>query len=340
MVKTIGAWGQDRRAFTHWIDHAQASVIVLVAVARIRLLDYLGDVPRSAGELAAETGFDAAQIDRLLTFLAAQEVLTLGADGRYAHTEVSRLLRSDHPASVQPMLFTMENTLQAGLALPLALRTGTTGQQAAHGKSFFQMLGDDAEKAEVFARFMTATTIRSEQFMFTEHAFMPFELAVDVGGNHGSLLLRLLAMHPQARGVLFDMPDVVARAGDALAAHPAGARVETVGGSFFEAVPAGGDLYLLKQILHDWGDEECLAILRAIRAAIAPGGRLAVFDRLIPDTPRPHPAYNMDLYMMLLLGARERKLSQFEVLFAASGFRLDRVTEDPDGLSVIEAVPV
>ncbi len=198
----------------------------------------------------------------------------------------------------------------------------------AHGQSFFEMMRDDPAKADDFARFMTATTALAEQFIFSSHDFAPFSLAVDVGGNHGSLLLRMLSLQPAARGILFDLPTVTALAPPVLAAHPNGARVEVVSGSFFESVPAGGDLYLLKQILHDWKDPECLAILRNIRAAIAPGGRLAVVDRLMPEEIRPHPSYKMDLYMMLLLGAQERKLSEFEALFAQSGFRLDKVSED------------
>jgi hypothetical protein len=195
-------------------------------------------------------------------------------------------------------------------------------------------------KADDFARFMSLTTKQAEQFVFARHEFAPFKVAVDVGGNHGSLLLGLLELQPQARGILFDLPEVVALARPALDAHPCGARVEVAGGSFFEKVPAGGDLYLLKQILHDWDDERCVAILRNVRAAIAPDGRLAVVDRLMPEQVRPHPAYNMDLYMLLLLGAKERRLSEFEALFAQSGFRPGRVTEDPNVPSVIEALPV
>ncbi len=300
MARTIGQWAQEPGGFLDWYDHAQASIIVLGAIARTRVLDHLGDTPRSAAELSAEAGLDAGQLGRLLAFLGAQEVLVVDEDGRYAHTDFSRQLRVDHPASLQSVLYVSENVLSTGIVLPEALASGTNAQQIAHGRSYFAMLRDTPAKAEAFARFMTATTAMAEQFIFTHHAFMPFDLAVDVGGNQGSLLLRLLADRPEARGILFDLPEVVALARPVVDAHPCGSRVETVGGSFFEAVPAGGDLYLLKQILHDWEDEHCIAILRAIRAAIAPHGRLVVVDRLMPERPRPHPSYQMDIYMMLL----------------------------------------
>lgn len=341
MAKTIGEMGGNIGEFLGWFGHAQASIIVLSAVARSRILDHLGDTPRSAAEMAADAGFDAKQLGRLLAFLGSQGVLAVDEAGRYTHSNLSRMLRTDHPASVQALLSSTQNLLTTGEALPRALATGQMPQQIAHGKSFFQMLREDPVKADDFSRFMTTTTAQADRLVFSKHTFKPFRLAVDVGGNHGSLLLRLLTDQPQARGILFDLPEVIAQARPVINAHPSGSRVETVSGDFFEKVPPGGDLYLLKQILHDWEDEDCVRILRSIRAAIAPAGRLIVMDRLMPEQPNvPHPAYQMDLYMMLLLGARERKLSQFEALLAQAGFRLDRVTEDPSVPCVIEAVPI
>jgi hypothetical protein len=339
MIKTIGAWGKNPLEFLQWFDHSMASLCALIPLAATGVLDHLGDEPRTAAELAVATDLDPAQLERLLAFMASQEVLVFEA-GRYAHTDFSRLLRKDHPASLHSVVYCGLNLIGNAAALPKALKTRQVAQQVAHEMSYFEQLGRDPEFAEVFARFMTLTTRRAEQFILDNHHFEPFRLAIDVGGSHGSLLLSLLAAHPQAQGILFDLPEVVAQAPAAIARHAAGSRVKLVGGSFFDSLPTGGDLYLLKQILHDWDDQRSLAILKGIRAAIAPGGRLAVLDRLLPETPRQHPAFHMDLYMLLLLGAQERKLSQFENLFGASGFRLDQVTEYPDGPSVMEAVPI
>ena len=113
-----------------------------------------------------------------------------------------------------------------------------------------------------------------------------------------------------------------------------------VGGDFFKSVPAGGDLYLLKQILHDWTDDECVAILQSVRRAIAPHGRLALIERIVPEVSEPDPAFSYDIMMMVWTEGQERKLSQFERLFEASGFRFDRVTRNYHHESVIEAIPV
>jgi hypothetical protein len=112
-----------------------------------------------------------------------------------------------------------------------------------------------------------------------------------------------------------------------------------VGGDFFDSVPAGGDLYLLKHILHDWKDDECLRILRSIRSAMAHGGRLAVMEFVLPEEDIHHRGFALDIQMLVHTGGRERRLSEFEVLLTGGGFRLDRVTENPHGHSILEAVP-
>jgi hypothetical protein len=155
----------------------------------------------------------------------------------------------------------------------------------------------------------------------------------------GDFLLGVLAEYPGAKGILFDLPETVTMARTAIAASPLAGRVEIVGGSFFEEVPSA-DLYTLKQILHDWHDEECEQILGNIRRAINSGGRLAVMDHILNDTPAPDEAQGTDVAMMVWDTGRERKLADFERLFAATGFAIDRVTRNPGGHSVIEAVPV
>jgi hypothetical protein len=192
----------------------------------------------------------------------------------------------------------------------------------------------------MFGLVMSETTAMNEQQIFASHTFGPFNVAIDVGGNQGSLLLRLLEAHPAARGVLFDLPDTVRQAEAPVAAAGMAGRVELVGGDFFTAVPAGGDLYLLKQILHDWSDQECLAILRNIRAAMTEGARLAVVERLLPEQPRPHNAFSLDVIMLMWTTGRERRLSEYVAMLGACGFAFDRVTENPDGMSVLEALAV
>jgi hypothetical protein len=191
----------------------------------------------------------------------------------------------------------------------------------------------------MFGDFMGYMTRRILKFILSKHRFEPFAAVADIGGSLGDFLLAILEHHPGTQGILFDRPEVVEMARPGIGASQLAARIELVGGNFFEAVPSA-DLYVMKQILHDWHDDECLQILRNIRAAINPGGRLAVIDHLLAEVPTPDEGQATDISMMVWDTGRERKQLEFEALFAVSGFRLDRISRNPNGHSVIEAVPV
>jgi hypothetical protein len=220
------------------------------------------------------------------------------------------------------------------------LQTGKPAFDCSFGMPIFAYLAEHPDTVRYFADLMSRTTAIIEAFVFANHRFEPFELAVDVGGSHGRLMMALLGRHPQSRGIVFDMPKTAEQAAAIVAASPVADRIEARGGDFFEAVPAGGDLYLLKQILHDWNDEECVQILSSIRAAIGDRGRLAVIEYLLPEDCVPHSGFSMDVHMMVLSTGQERTLSEYNRLFEAGGFALDRVTENPQGQSVAEVVPV
>ena len=219
------------------------------------------------------------------------------------------------------------------------MRKGTTAWDEHFGIPIFEWIRDEAGMMEAFTSCMTDTTQRDHEAIFRLHDFRPFDLAVDVGGSHGVLLMHLLGKFPSARGILFDLPETVASAENVIANSGMANRIEAVSGDFFKTVPAGADLYLLKQVLHDWSDEQSVAILSSVRSAIRDDGRVAVLDRILPDTHQPNEPIEMDICMLLGTTGRERHISDFEVLFDASGFKLDRVTENPEGVSVIEAVP-
>lgn len=334
MSKTIGQRLEDPWDFFHWLDHAVFSLTVLKAALDARLFEKLGDDPITIAELATRCGLPADKLGRLVDFLAAEEVLALLPDGRVTATERSRRI-----PEVAPII--QIHSMSAGTVsvLDSALRQSVSAFEAGFGKPVFDYFADHPAQGAAFSEFMGFFTRQVEQFVFTRHAFKPFARAVDVGGSHGGLLLGLLAGYPEAQGVLFDLPETAAQVADAVRAAPHGERVEIVGGDFFKAVP-GGDLYLLKMILHDWTDQECVAILKNIRAAIAPGGRIAVIEHVLAEVPTASPAQNMDIAMMVWAEGKERKLSEFQALFAASGFAFDRLTQNPNGQSVIEAVPV
>jgi len=300
----------------------------------LRLLDHLDGGPMTAADLSARAGLKADKVFRVLRFLAAQQVIDCDAQGRFAHTPRSRLLQS-----YQSGLRFMRESLGAASGLAQCLQTGRPAFDCSFGMPVFEYLSGHPDTVRYFADLMGRTTAIAEAFVFANHRFLPFGLAVDVGGSHGRLMMNLLGHYPEARGIVFDRPETALQAAAILSASPVANRVEARGGDFFAAVPPGGDLYLLKQILHDWDDDECVRILRSIRAAISDRGRLAVIEYLLPEACVPHSGFAMDVHMMVLSSGRERTLSEYTRLFEAAGFTLDRVTENPRGQSIVEVIP-
>jgi hypothetical protein len=314
------------------LNNALNSVLVLNAANRAGIFEQLGGTPVTVEALSAGCGIPPDKLARLLYFLAAEEVVTLLPDGRVQGTAASRVL-----PGMQSMLELRMHGMEAGFPLFEALVQGRTSCEVRFGQPVFQYLAEHPQLAASFSGAMAHLSKLVEEFVFTQHAFKPFTLAVDIGGNHGALLLKLLDHYPGTRGILFDLPEVTRSVAEAVSKAQHGERVELVSGDFFKAVPAA-DLYLLKMIMHDWNDAECISILKNIRKAMHPGGRIAVIDSVMPETPRPDYANAMDIVMMIWTTGKERKLSEFKALFEAAGLVLDRVTENPAGQSVVEAL--
>lgn len=330
----IGRHLDDPDTLFNWLHAVVIGVPVLHFSCRSGMAERLLQGPASLPDLAEVVGLDLSRTARFVDYLIAHELAERAEDGRVAaHGRMERVVAN--AGLWQQMI----NTQWAASALDPALRHGLTAFEEQFGAPVFSYFAEKPEAGALFAEFMSFMTARTIEFVLAKHRFAPFETVVDVGGSHGAMLLRVLGEYPGTKGVLFDLPGVVEQAEATIAASPQADRVQTVGGSFFETMPEG-DLYLLKQILHDWSDGECVRILQAVRRAILPDGRVAVIDHLLSQTPEPSEAQSTDIAMMVWATGRERKRAEFEALFAQAGFRLNRVTPNPNGHSVIEAVPV
>jgi DNA-binding transcriptional ArsR family regulator len=307
--------------------------------ARLGITDAIADGPLTVSEIARATGAHAGSLQRLLDALAAAGLFRRERDGRFAHTAASEPLRSDHPRSQRAWLeLTLGGEhLEAWGAMAAALRTGRTAFDVRHGAPWHNYYRAHPDAGRAFAEAMTATTSAFEDALLAADPFPAFELAVDVGGSRGSLLRRLLERNPGARGVLFDVPEVVDRWHDDRPVSLNG-RLTAVAGDFFRAVPAGGDLYLLKFILHDWDDARAAAILRRARDAVPLGGRAAIVEMVLPDEPADHPGWLMDLNMLAITGGRERTAAEYRDLLARAGWHTDRTVPTESPLSVVPAV--
>jgi len=328
-------------ALRRLVDGYQVSQAIHVATV-LGIADLLADGPRGSDTLAAATGSHPAALYRLLRALAAVGVFREEPGRCFASTPMGDCLRSNAPQPVAPWaaFALIPPQWQAWGALLHSVRTGQNAFRHVHGEDVWAYRAHHPEAGATFDRAMTGLTHLGTAAVLAAYDFSRFGTIVDVGGGHGTLLAAVLAQHPTMHGVLFDQTHVVAGAAEVLQAMGVAGRCQVVGGSFFEAVPEGGDAYLLKQIVHDWEDREATAILRSCRRAIGRDGRLLVIERELGTANEGAASKFMDLQMLVSAGGRERTRDETAALFADAGFRLVSVTSAGAGLGITEGLPV
>lgn len=311
------------------------------AVAKLGIADALADGPRTVDDVAAATETHAPSLARLMRTLAAGGIVTEVHPGTFALTTLGETLRSDVPGSVRDAVIWVSEPMHYGTCgdLPTTVKTGQPAFDRLFGCPYFDHLAADPEAAAVWDSGMACFSDMENRPIALAYDFPSGARVVDVGGGQGGFLAEVLAADPTLSGVLFDRPDVV-RQPRLLQRADVGGRYETAGGDFFEELPAGGDVYVYKRVLHDWDDDICVQLLSRCRDVIATNGRVLVIDAVIPDGNDPHPAKIVDLIMMGILGGRERSEREFTDLFAKSGLALMRVIPTQSMLSIVEAVPI
>ncbi len=311
----------------------------ITAAAELGIADALAHGPLSAEELAAAVNADANAISRLLRALISRGIFRQRRDGRYDLTPVADTLRRDAevPLAGWALWLGSPQHREHWSHLADAIRTGRSVVSALRGRPTFEYLASEPELGRVFDEAMTGGSALSVGPVVAAYDFRRFATIVDVGGGRGRLLAEILAANPAVRGVLFDQPDVVAGAPAVLAARGVADRIQIAEGSFFESVPAGGDAYLLKSVIHDWPDEDAVQILRNVRSAARTGSHVLLVEFVVPEHHRETMGNWLDLEMLLACDAHERTVAEFARLFQRAGFRMTRVVKTASLFSVVEA---
>lgn len=294
--------------------------------------------------LAGGAGVQPGQLRRVMRVLASAGVFAITASGEVSHTAASRLLRTDAPGSLHhaARFWTSRGAWRAWEELEVAL-TGGVPHEAAWGTGRFAYLRAHPEEGRLFDAMMAHFPDDRHAAVAAAYDFSAARLICDVGGGNGAALRRILSRFEQARGIVFDLPDVV---GAIPPDQLAGGRLSVQPGSFFDAVPAGADIYLIVRVLHDWGDEDVVRILRNIRAAAGKGARLLVVEQILDPDPSSGAAAGylidfIDVQMMAMFGhARERSAEEFRSLLAEAGFALRRVVPTASAVAILESEAV
>lgn len=310
----------------------------LHAVVELGIADRLAEGPRSADQLALEAGANADALYRVLRMLSAEGIFDEIAPRYFAITPLSQPLRAGSPARdlihwiADPFHFKVYSE-----ALH-AVRTGQPAVEYVTGLQVFDHIGRTPELSEVFNNAMTAFSAVVIPAVIEAYDFSGIDVLVDVAGGHGRVLTSVLHAYPTMRGVLFDLPYVVEGARPVIAKLGLGHRCRAEAGDMFAAVPASGDAYIMKHIIHDWDDTRALAILGNIRQAMnGRSGKVILIESVIDDRNQRDPGKFIDYEMLQLTGGRERTEDQFRALFAEVGFHLTRIVPTKSPLSVVEA---
>ncbi|MFF7024679.1 methyltransferase [Streptomyces klenkii] len=286
----------------------------------------LQDGPRTVADLAAAAGAHEPTLRRLLRLLAASGIFEeVGHDDLYGHNALSEVLLPDptSPVATDARFQAAPWHWRAWERLAHSVRTGEASFDVANGVSFWQLTQQDPQARELFNHAMGSVSLAESRQVAEAYDFSGADTVVDIGGGRGSLMAALLESAPGARGVLLERPEVAGEARALLESRGVGERCEVLPGDFFETIPAGADLYLIKHVLHDWDDEDVLRILRRIAAAMAPGSRLLVIDNLIDERPAASTLF-VDLLLLVLVGGAERSESDFATLLEKAGLTVER----------------
>jgi len=316
---------------------ATATSLLYIA-AELGLCDILAAGPATGDELAACTNADAAVLTRVLRGLAVIGIVETDDARTYSLAPMGHALRSDVPDSVLPMARLMAHPIatRAWGGLLHSVKTGENAFEHAVGVDFMTYFVTHPAFAQTFNTFMGRTTAGVTPAVISAYDFTGIDTFVDVGGGDGTLLRAVLRSYPQANGLILDLPHAAAQAEQLIAQDNLGDRCRFVDGDFFRRVPAGADAYLLKSVLHDWDDDECVAILASVRAAMRVDSRLLIVERPLSMAP---DVVMSDLTMLTMLrGGRERSEEEYRALCARAGLSVDRVIPTSVHVNVFEAV--
>lgn len=303
------------------------------ALARAGVPDALGETPLTAHELAACVGANPDAVHRILFMLASTGIFAL-EDGRFRHSPMSVLLRSDHPQAPSNLRFNHPMLRQTLAMLEHTLRTGRPGIELLHPDALFGHLAQNPEDAKSFDEMMTSRSKDEVAGVVGAYDFSRFATVADIGGGRGHLIRAVLQKTPKAEGILFDLPRTIEP--QTKSSTP---RLRLVAGDFFEDKLPVADAYLLTNVIHDWDDEKAIAILRNLRKAAPQSSKLLVIGMLMPSQPIPHPALQLDILMLLVAGGRERSEAEHRALLNAAGFQLERIIPTQSPISIFEATP-
>lgn len=316
-----------------WVSSA------IYVAAKLELADHTGDKTISAQELAQSVGAHPGSLYRLLSALASIGVFTEVEPRRFALTAIGKCLKSG-PGSLRAFsIVGRELGWEPWGHLLHSVRTGETAFGHLHEMGYFEYLKQNPELARLFDEAMMGFVTMNGLAVVAAYDFTPFSTIIDIGGGRATLMAAMLKQNSQAKGIVFDRPEVAEEANKSLVSAGISNRCRYIGGDFFVSVPSGGDVYILASVLHDWDDEKSLIILKNCRRTMGGAEKLLLVEMILPPGNAPFFGKLLDLNMLVNFGGRERTEVEYRKLLSTAGFKLTRIIQTKTPSSLIEAIP-
>jgi SAM-dependent methyltransferase len=302
---------------------------VLHTAVQLGIADQLAEAPMPLDKLANAVGADRAALYRLLRVLTAHGIFHETADAHFELNAQAEPLRRDSPRSVRPLILSTGSdwSQQLWSGALQAMKTGRPAFDHVFGMPLFQYFQQNPEAGSVFDEGLACLTRHVAPAILAAHDFTRYSRIIDVGGGNGMLLAQILRKNTQAKGVLVESPPVIERARDLLTSEKVVDRCECVAGSFFDPLPHGGDAYVLKNVLHDWPDEQAIRILKNCRGALAPDGRVLIIEAILDRNEVNEFPLLMDINMLMTTGGAERTEREFRELCADAGLKIQAIAK-------------
>lgn len=313
---------------------------VIGTIAELGVADVLAEGPATAGELAARLGVDEDYLHRILRAAATEGFARLDRRGRFTLTRLGKPLRSDAPDSVRAWsrYIALRSTSSAWAELTEAVRAGEPAFPRLHGMSVWDWFASHPEEERIFAAAMRRLTEDDAPGVVAAYPWPDSGTICDVAGGVGTLMAAVLGERPGLRGILVDAPGVLEEADAWLAERGLRERADLAPGNIFESVDAVADIYLLKDVLHDWDDDSCLQILRTVGRPMPSGSRVLIVE-MLQERNVPHPFASLSDIQMLTQcdGGRQRSAAELSALLGKAGLRPGRVYQTP-GPALVEGI--
>jgi len=306
----------------------------LHTVAELGVADQIATAPVSAAQLAKSCEANEDALYRVMRSLSSHGIFKQTAEG-FVHSDLSLLLRSDHPHSMRAYarMIGMTAFWNSFLHMEHVVQSGEMGALRVDPEGLFHYFQQNPHEGALFNDAMEAKACAAIPAVLKAFDFSRFDSVADIGGGKGHLVQAILDSTPRAKGILFDQPHVVATVS-------ASERIQVIGGDFFRGGIPSSDLYILMEVLHDWNDEQARQILKSIRLAAEAGSLLLIIETVMPEVSQAHLANALDIMMLVLTGGRERTRKEHAALLESAGFSLNNLVTTESSYSILEAVAI